>query len=1129
MRDTSEWYQPMVKPFRELLRASAEPQGGSSSEPQPRHNMSPKDFFSAELGLYFLAEHFPGAGVGALWALMSGYLKHDKHLVPVLRRLRLRMGDVGHSNYFLLCLNRYNELDKRVRGFATVEDSRRVVDTTVYERQDVSQLVNRWGHYELALAERVPYVAAATRDPASAGAMYEFTRRDRTIEVVRIPPAPQSLATAQSPVPGNLPSKEKRARVATRVSRCDLERTAAMMDAALHRAAERDPEAPKPYFQKFWKGLTDRVFEPGSDELIQPASIELDGITHEVGLMNSGKSTKALILAVNRVHAGWHVTLVVKSVMKVYETVSLLRYLGIEDVAPLIGRSHRADHVAAYWQSALADSPTTFPSRSDPAAVYANSVCLLEPDWRKSSNRPDLAPLHPDDYPCRGRLRKVDDDRKRPELFDCPFLSVCPTQAAENAVASARVWVTTPQGLVRSRATAMKDNMRWLEACQHHTDLIIVDEADQVQQTFDAQFLQSELLVSAETGWADSTFIQSLQGRTRQDRLPMQSTEVQRFCGHGRDLLEAVDELYSLLVADNGPSDRLRDVLDKTPFTGYSLLRRLTWGLHGLTYGKPTEDDADEKAETFLRKELSSIALDPFTRPRGGLEHAVEAVIGRYRSSSDVSAIDDWLVGHAPEQQRDSVHRRISHHRLLFQAAVWSSRITASFLEMSTLYPAVAEYLQLPDGDNFWQGQPPEDYQSLVPEAPMGNLMALQWNRKGSGFTGDLRLMWVRGVGRWLIHHLHDLLEPEGVAGPHVLLTSATSWTRHSSLYNIDIKPTTFVREPAVDREALLRSTVEFMPVLDEGGPVFVSGRLGAERDQALRRITTHLTVPSLKQPTSWLDHLRAELEPERRKVLFVTLSGDDAESSALCVNDRTTFSAHHVVPNDLNPGEFGLHLRQVHTFGKSDVDVLVAAELAIQRGHNILNEQQTAALGALCYLVRPHPPASDLSFPLSLMNRDAMRLLLSPAAVTGPLAAEARKLRKGSRERWHGLLGEQVIFRRLRKDDHRAFVANSLVTIYQTIGRTIRGGTTTRVYFCDAAFAPKGGPGRGSGAESDTIHTSLLLAIASLLREVLEPPRARATLETRRDHIVSTMLFELAHHLFTSIRWPEPERQRDL
>jgi hypothetical protein len=149
---------------------------------------------------------------------------------------------------------------------------------------------------------------------------------------------------------------------------------------------------------------------------------------------------------------------------------------------------------------------------------------------------------------------------------------------------------------------------------------------------------------------------------------------------------------------------------------------------------------------------------------------------------------------------------------------------------------------------------------------------------------------------------------------------------------------------------------MEYLPSHDATGrPVFVSGRQGDDREEALRRVTAHLLRERPGQ-TPLLDQIRQGLAPNRQQVLFTTLSGDDAESSALYANRNTSNTARHVIPNNLQPGEYGLHLRQVHTFGELDVDVLIAAELAIQRGHNILNLDRVAALGALLYLARPHP-----------------------------------------------------------------------------------------------------------------------------------------------------------------------------
>ncbi|VFA96297.1 pPIWI_RE_Z domain-containing protein [Nocardia cyriacigeorgica] len=1095
MRDASGWYGKLTPDL-------------TATEALPA-DLSPKEFFSAELGLFFLSEHYPDEPIGGLWPLMSGYVACQPGLVPELRRLRLLMGEVGRSKYFPLCMDKYMKAPENIRGFRRTDATdRRVTDRSTFARRDLTHLEDRWEEYQRALASPVPYASNPVGEPAQPGHAYTFVRadgRDEFVEIVDIPDI------ELPPPPAMMPVLETRTRKTDVINRSEMRATAQWIDAKLAGI----PDVPAGDYQRIWEErITDCVFKDGSDELTcKPSKIRLNGVTHEVGLMNSGKSVKAFLLTVNRVHAGWHVTVIVESVMKALELVARLRHLDI-DAVPLVGVSSREQHAATYWQSTLDTSESTFPTHQDPAAAFASAICLLDPHRRRVD--PHSVPLTPNDFPCRGQLRPHTGESGG--ALDCPLLSVCPFQLAEQRTSKAQVWVTTPQGLLRSKAMPAEKNMRWLEAVQHHSDLIIVDEADRVQKVFDDSFVQSEVLVAGDDGWADTTLIRWLRGVSRLDRIPMEHEKVQRFARLGRELLEAVDELYILLVTPE--NERLRKILHRNPFTGYSLLRRLTWALFGLPYGEVVEIAREQPAEDFFRDQLEDLALNPLDEPIGELRGVTESVLGRYRTEDDLEILDDWLIRHAPDGSREAVEHDLDHLRLLFQAALWSSRITTLFLQMSNLFPAVDELLGEPGrGASIWRDKPPADYDPLVPEALMGNLMALQWTRKGTGRTGDLRLMWVRGVGRWLIHHLHDLLEPEGIEGPNVLLTSATSWMKNSSLYHIDIRPSSILLSPDEDKQALAKSQMTYTPAMAHGVPVFVSGRTGTERDDALRTVTAHILRQRPGRPPL-LERVRRTLDSDRQQVLFVTLSGDDAETAATHANLHTTFAACHVIPDDLEPGEYGLHKRQLPTFGARDEDVLVAAELAIQRGHNVLNRRAAAALGALFYLTRPHPPSSDLSFPVSLVNRDAMTRLLNPAHTADSVADTGAVLRHVERKLWHRLLGELVIFRWLRGEAHAAFVANAFVPMYQTIGRTIRGGTTTQVFLCDAAFAPRNAV-RDNDIR-DTVHTSLLVAIAQHLDKMLRPVAADADLDTRRDHVIDTTLYQLAHQLFTGIRWTD-------
>ncbi|SPT51278.1 hypothetical protein [Actinomadura madurae] len=166
------------------------------------------------------------------------------------------------------------------------------------------------------------------------------------------------------------------------------------------------------------------------------------------------------------------------------------------------------------------------------------------------------------------------------------------------------------------------------------------------------------------------------------------------------------------------------------------------------------------------------------------------------------------------------------------------------------------------------------------------------------------------------------------------------------------------------------------------------------------------------------------------------------------------------MTPDADDPGQYGLHRRMITKFPESGDDILVAAEMAIQRGYNILNANRTAALGAVFYLARIHPPPTDPKFPLSLINQRAMAYLLDPAGSSMPLssvAEAAKKLGNKARADWYNLMSRPVFFRRLDDRTERpAFVANALVPMGQTIGRSIRGHQPTHVILTDAAFAPR-------------------------------------------------------------------------
>ncbi len=1094
MRDSSSWRAMLVQDLR-----------GAG---YPEQIMDGEVFCALELGLHFLTRYAPGEQVGALQAVLSGYVELADDLGPVIRRVRHRMGDVSRRGYWRRLLNQYMRLPAEWRYFDRLGDpTHRVTDKTIFGVKRSVHCPERTDDYDAALTQPLDYRPTRAFPPAEAGERYWFEVTADHIDYIQFParlPRPQPIR-ALTPV-----STRTRAPWGISFTK-DLEHTAKWID---ERLVDRPDISNRNWQKRLTENIRFNAVDLQSPTLVdRPDSFSIDGVAHIVGLMNSGKTTLTDLIAIDRVkNHGARVGMVVSSVGDVLAKVSFLRTLGINAV-PLIGSSSRSEHMGRYWRTLVEESATLIPddvTEVDAAADYTNVTCLLEP--LRSHNRPGWTPLTPENAPCRGKLRSTKGNRRH----DCPLLSVCPAQKAYRDIGEAQVWVTTPQCLLASRAEPSTAAARWFEAAQWHLDLLIVDEADAVQQVFDARFVQTEHLVGgAAKGWSHRMVERTNDGLARQNMAPAADPEVRRWNEQLQIHEQAVFNLNGLALSPLG--QQLKDLLGDAPFTAHSLWRRVARALHGLPKrgegDKPREDLADD----FYRQHLQDFAENPFDAVPEPLQPLLTTLTAHTRRDDAVAvALNSWIDNHVSAEHVDP--KRLERDRpllcLVLEAAIWAGHISATFFEMATQYPAIREKLDLPDEETFWADQPPRDYRPLVPEAPMGNILALRWAASRNG-GASLQLLWVHGVGRWLLHHAHDLLAADGVDGPHVILTSATSWAPGSSFYHIPILPTAVLLQPDDDREALMTSSMTVRNPKIGTDPIFVSGRQSTERHDALRQMTTALCQPVGGRHRSIMDELRAQLPLGRQQILFVVLSGAEARTVGDHVNNRTQFRARVVVPDAAEPGRDGILRRMVGSFGKGTDDILVAAEMSIQRGYNILNSADTAALGAVVYLTRSHPPPFDLAFPLSLISQLAMTHLQNPPradlSVVGYVGVLVYQLRAEARNMWFDVIGRPVQFRGLDPAYVPAFVGNFLVPMSQTIGRTIRGNQPTIVQLRDAAYAPR--LAREDPAK-DTNVTSIVLATDTFLTKLLAPPGSRASGDTRRLHAINMAVWGLMGHL---------------
>ncbi|MFB6953585.1 hypothetical protein ACFCXP_28490 [Streptomyces niveus] len=526
------------------------------------------------------------------------------------------------------------------------------------------------------------------------------------------------------------------------------------------------------------------------------------------------------------------------------------------------------------------------------------------------------------------------------------------------------------------------------------------------------------------------------------------------------------------------------------------------------------EDDAPEPEsagpETDARRAEMTALFDTFRDdPLGGngpyldetddlvrLAHDLLTTLSAPETRGRVRAVLHPLLDRTPTAHRaaDEGWLDLTSRRLEFTLLL--SALNQRLDRLVFLWPQVEAALHLDSTGNELSRRPPLDYAPLVPEAPMGNVLGFQYlpddkERDDDGrHSGTLRFFRCAGVGRELLLSLHELgADPgRGRRGPHVVLMSGTSWAGTSTRAHV-LAPVGAVLKPS-DRslEAVSRSVFSTHFLYDdEGRPMNLSGTEPKARPAAAAALVNRLGSPGRGGAPSPLEQELAKVpDTRRRRAILLVGSYREANTAAEVLHgiERWHGRVRVLAADDADleqavrgpapapgtgPGPVtALRRGDLSSFAEDPAaEILVAPLMAVERGHNILNAQRNAAFGTALFLARPHPRPDDLSLAVFAVNDWATRFVRDEPGLEqgtfGALVDKAEGLdaaglafRHVARGEWRRLLSRRYIYSQLSERERRSFTWDQLVTIWQVIGRLVRGGVPARVVFVDARFAPR-------------------------------------------------------------------------
>jgi hypothetical protein len=433
---------------------------------------------------------------------------------------------------------------------------------------------------------------------------------------------------------------------------------------------------------------------------------------------------------------------------------------------------------------------------------------------------------------------------------------------------------------------------------------------------------------------------------------------------------------------------------------------------------------------------------------------------------------------------------------------------------MTTLWPRVEAALNLESASNVLSRRPPKDYEAVIPESPMGNVLGFQFrhdDRERDGDrSGELRFFHCNGVGRDLLHRLPELGLSEDVPGPHVMLLSGTSWAGTSTRYHIHTPVHAILRPHRDEVEAIEQTRFEKL-ILTKPNTHFalrLSGNNSQQgRDEALEQMLYQLAVPdrTAPDPSSMLQDELDDLPEGRKRLLLLVGSYDHARKAWEYLNKVPEWRGRvtRLVSDDTDLDDTWATLRRgdVARFPQEQGEVLVAPLLAVERGHNIVQPDGRAAIGTVYFLNRPHPRPDDISLAGQSIHDWAVRRLrgtgrerakfLDWVRDQGSPDQAGRRFRTQARSQWTWLLKRRVSWTSLKPEEKTAFTWDQLVVIWQVIGRLVRGGVPARAVFVDAAFFP-----REAAGGRDDASSGLLTAMHRVLDGYLAPGSTQAPID---------------------------------
>lgn len=734
-------------------------------------------------------------------------------------------------------------------------------------------------------------------------------------------------------------------------------------------------------------------------------SLSIQQVINIVGMVGSGKSTLIKVLAFWCHKNGYRLSIVVDTVAEVLLLWEYINAFGVS-CSPLIGRSERLKYI----NQVVGPEKTTLPRSF---SKYLTPSCLVD-----GMDAQHEQALTWGKEPCYLLQRNH-------SYHLCPFFDSCPGTEMLRACYTSSVVITTVAGFAAARVGHGRET--FLELALRSFDLVVFDECDRAQKTMDQLFMPETSFDAFihESAEDCRAYMQMSSRRREEDPSAQWYDEMQR---------QSVTVMGCIIKALHWDLGSWNRIAQGDPFSALTLL----------------EDLHEVRSPYQIPDTIFHALYDLIDRPEEAESRQIQlwAALESSCKSLDDSLFNQiyrqWLeqTGTTFPRPSDSRTRHIQDARIkLIIRLIYFDHF------IRQLRDAYAESHETSFGQNELFGFLQTRFrrqQHFLPSALCGNLLGLKKTD-----ADDLILFRQFAFGRSLIKDLPYLVTDAGgaPAGPHALLLSGSSWAYGSYEYHIN-RPVNYILEADADKRTFLEKTGFYESGFEER----VSGVGENMREEMLRKVTEKS-----------VDYIIQEYRRNAGKILLVVNSYAQAEQvqqvldNELRKNNCSAQSCRMVSDAVSLTNTAGTIRRgEVNRFATMQAEILIAPAMAIERGHNIVDETGHSALSAVFFLVRPMSVPDDIQQKGGKLNGNTEANC--PRKEGESAFNYNQRIRQYASRQWVRMNNSRSFgLNDLGSDERRDVVATLFILILQIFGRLARVTDTTKpeahVWFMDGAF----------------------------------------------------------------------------